>query len=593
MRSVFSFLLVALGGLTHVFADNAPVRNATIREINLGLCDNIECRVTATVRDAFEDDVDRNFVQLTLVQDRASCSVFCHIPTRGISNLVSLIGAKVRVCGYVDPFYAKDRGYLGRTLCCCNENHSVDTLHEASDDLCTVPSVESILNTEPAELFSLGPHKTDGIVLAVWHGSELLLRTVQDRFMRVHLRSRYPPSVGDIITVSGFPEISFFHLNLSNAIWKPSTNILQTTSQRVADVVIDDVMSFYDGRKRYSSDLYGSSIRISGTLINLSFDDNPDATLLIDVQGHVIPVFAKQSYVVGLEIGCVLEITGTLILDAESWHPTAPQHAIRRLFVIPHGKTDIHVLKSPPWWTLARLTVMFCLILAILIAALIHLRTIRLKTVLKVNERTRIAIELHDSVAQSLTGVAMRLEAAKRVINEGAEAVLQHLDVGIRTLKSCRDDLRNCLWDLRNPTIENGDFNAAIAYTLKPHIEPQGVTVRIRFNIPRKALPDDIAHVLLNIVRELTVNAARHGGSTFIHVAGSLDKTHLRCSVSDNGCGFDPDMAPGILQGHFGIQGIRERINRLNGSLSIRPNKRRGMHIKFSIPRSSFRPVAP
>lgn len=73
----------------------------------------------------------------------------------------------------------------------------------------------------------------------------------------------------------------------------------------------------------------------------------------------------------------------------------------------------------------------------------------------------------------------------------------------------------------------------------------------------------------MRIVRELAINAVRHGHATDIKVAGSIDGQALLFSVRDNGCGFDPDNVPGPQQGHFGLQGIRERIRKLNGSMTI------------------------
>ena len=59
-------------------------------------------------------------------------------------------------------------------------------------------------------------------------------------------------------------------------------------------------------------------------------------------------------------------------------------------------------------------------------------------------------------------------------------------------------------------------------------------------------------------------------------MAGTNDDGVLACSVTDNGCGFDPDAAPGVLQGHFGLQGIRERIQQLGGTFRLESAAGRG-----------------
>ena len=186
---------------------------------------------------------------------------------------------------------------------------------------------------------------------------------------------------------------------------------------------------------------------------------------------------------------------------------------------------------------------------------------------LKVEERTHLAIELHDTIAQNLTGVSMELASAADLGEGASPEMLHHLGIATKALKSCRDELRYCLFDLRNQALEEPNFATAVERTLQPHLN--GAKLSVRFNVPRKELHDNTAQALLRAIRELAVNAIRHGKATSIKVAGELDADGLRCSVRDDGCGFDPDTCPGVLQGHFGLQGVRERIEGLGGSFDI------------------------
>ncbi len=145
--------------------------------------------------------------------------------------------------------------------------------------------------------------------------------------------------------------------------------------------------------------------------------------------------------------------------------------------------------------------------------------------------------------------------------------MLKHLTIAAKALKSCRDELRNCLWDLRSQALEEHELTTAILRTLQPHINDSRLAVR--FNVPRTLLSDNLTHALLRIIRELVINATRHGAATSIRVAGSLEGSRLQCSVTDNGCGFNPEDPPGVLQGHFGLQGIRERVKQLGGTFEL------------------------
>jgi signal transduction histidine kinase len=91
----------------------------------------------------------------------------------------------------------------------------------------------------------------------------------------------------------------------------------------------------------------------------------------------------------------------------------------------------------------------------------------------------------------------------------------------------------------------------------------------IRFNIPRAILDESLTHDMLRIMRELALNAIRHGKASQIKVFGECKNGLIRFCVKDNGCGFDPDTSPGPEAGHFGLSGIRERVKRRNGEISI------------------------
>ena len=94
---------------------------------------------------------------------------------------------------------------------------------------------------------------------------------------------------------------------------------------------------------------------------------------------------------------------------------------------------------------------------------------------------------------------------------------------------------------------------------------------------------DLVAHNVLSIVRELSVNAVRHGHATQVKVDGSLRDDVLQVSVRDNGRGFDAMSCPGPSTGHYGLEGIRARIRRLDGSFRIESEPGHGTLATFSI----------
>lgn len=200
---------------------------------------------------------------------------------------------------------------------------------------------------------------------------------------------------------------------------------------------------------------------------------------------------------------------------------------------------------------------------------------------LKVEERTRLAVELHDTIAQTLTGISLEVDAARDFSRTDAAEMERHLDCASRTLTSCRNELRNCMWDLRNQTLEDISMDEAIRRTLAPHLS--GAELAVRFAVDRDLFSDNTALSILRITRELTLNAVRHGKATSIKVAGCIEGNKLLFSVKDNGCGFDPSDIPGVEQGHFGLQGVTERVETLGGTLMIDSSPEAGSRISISI----------
>jgi signal transduction histidine kinase len=291
-------------------------------------------------------------------------------------------------------------------------------------------------------------------------------------------------------------------------------------------------------------------------------------------------------------------VTGICVTETDSWTPYASFPHIRDVFLVPQAEIGITILRRPSWWTPKRLLIALAALLALTLGILVWNISLhrlaerrgkelaeesiaRAETDMKVLERTRLAVELHDSVAQNLTGVAMELEAARQYQDGAPTELLNHMGIAWRTLKSCRDELRNCLWDLRNNALEETDMETAIRKTLLPHIK--GIELVLRFKVPRQMLSDNTTHAMLRVIRELALNGIRHGKAKTIRIAGDIDGNTLKFSVSDDGCGFDPENCPSVDDGHFGLQGIRERVAQLGGTVSISSEPGKGTKTTVTI----------
>ena len=135
--------------------------------------------------------------------------------------------------------------------------------------------------------------------------------------------------------------------------------------------------------------------------------------------------------------------------------------------VVPRTAEDLRIVKPPQWWTSGRLFAVSAILLVALAAVLVWNRILgrlierrsrqlfraeiaKAESDFRVDERTRLAAELHDSIAQTLTGVSFQIDAASQTLGPNPEAAVGYLDIARRMLLSCREELRRCLWDLRS-----------------------------------------------------------------------------------------------------------------------------------------------
>jgi len=357
----------------------------------------------------------------------------------------------------------------------------------------------------------------------------------------------------------------------------------------IAEPVVISFEQFHSGR--YDA----RRIQLHGHVMNV-FVDELDRTwtylVLSDGSDTIYVALPTDETNVHDLIGCKISIMGLC-----NPNEGGARHHVGRMLIAPN-KDAIQLLSRPCWWTTGKLLVIIGILSATLLIVLLWNATLRLvverrshelfrekiahvTAELRTDERTRLAVELHDSLAQNLTGISFQINAAQRIADAERHSTAATLALASKTLQSCREELRNCLWDLRNQALDEPDVNTAIRKTLRPYLN--GTALTVRFNVPRAKISDNTLHALLRIIRELVSNAIVHGQAKNVWIAGGLEKKTLMFSVRDDGCGFDPNNIPGPSQGHLGLQGIRERIRKLSGTLRIDSAPGEGSKITVSV----------
>ena len=565
-------------------------------EIVSGACDNDYVQVTGEIVDAAYDDIDTKFTYFTVLQ--GSTTVCAHIQHRpSPETLRAYVGAQVALSGFCVEA-TPVRPYLIREIALPSLD-SIRVLTPPPADSYAAPDLLGDAQDPYGLTRTQGRHRVCGRVIAVWKGDRFLLREPGGKVIQVLTDRGKLPRVNTTVEVAGLPVVNAYNIDLTHAVWRPCPLQLPAepppTPLRARSLLYDDAGSACIAIRNH-----GLNIRLRGTIRGVSDIDKDDPIALLQDGKAIIRLHeGSASGAFGnLAAGDEVEVTGSCIMELDPLLPQSPLPRVKNVLLILHEPGDLVIVSSSFWWTPARLLVLVGILLAVLTGVgiwnlllkrlserrgreLADERIARVTSELKVMERTRLAVELHDSIAQNLTGVALEINTANRTADTDLEKAHRHLDIAAKSLKSCRDELRYCLWDLRNSALESADMEEAIRQTLAPHIGETSLSVR--FCVPRERISDNTAHAILRIVRELSVNAIRHGGATTLRVAGSVEGDKLLFSVRDNGCGFDPANCPGVRQGHYGLLGIRERVEGFEGEIRIDSASGRGTKVTIAL----------
>lgn len=577
-------------------------REATAEEIYCGKCSAAYVRVKGTVVDAFRDEANPAFSFIALACGGET--IYCPSTILSDRQLDSLIDAKVTIQGICSSYRNRGpRAKLGYEIN-IDDPKDIVILEPAPKDPFNVPFLSgNVHNVFQPDRDKPIRRKVRGQVEAVWQKNKVLVRSENGELSTLELTKPIPPAYGMTIEAVGFPETDFYSLNLSHAFWKRTTGPELAAPDPLA-ITPERLLTDEEGRQHYKVELQGRPIRVTGLICSLPSSEEGDGIIHIRNGAFLIPVDASSVPAVlkDLEIGARIEATGVCILNTENWRPQAPFPHVKGVTLVLRTPRDIRVLARPSWWGTGRLLIVIGSLLAGLLAILFwclslrhlaHLRSRQLLSAqmaestsrLRTEERTRLAVELHNTMSQDMTGVALEIATADRLLTTDAESARRHLEAAATTLKLCREELRHCLWDLQNSALEEKDITLAVRQTLAPHLGHARLSVR--FTLADPALNDNIKHTLLRILRELVINAVCHGEATEISIVGSDKGDLLLVSVKDNGLGFEPLLAPSLTKGHYGLQGIRERVKRYNGTLEVDSSPGHGTKVDIALHKPS------
>jgi len=298
----------------------------------------------------------------------------------------------------------------------------------------------------------------------------------------------------------------------------------------------------------------------------------------------------------GLRPGSELRVSGICAVDAGELH--VPQ-GFRILLRSP---ADVVVLRAAPWWTprraawlLAGMAGMFGLALAwvatlrrrVRAQSLIIWR--RVKHATELQERQRMARELHDTLEQNLTGISLSLEAASLTLSGAPRMAEQHLGRALVQVEASMGEVHRAVWALRDESLDARGLPASldeIARQLRS-CSPAPMEVHTSTEGVPRPFALTVENSLLRIGQEALTNAVKHAGAAHVRAELRYLPGAVLLRVSDDGRGFDA-AAPG-RPGHFGLIGMRERSEEIGARLEVRSALGRGTDVEVTLP---LRPLA-
>ena len=394
---------------------------------------------------------------------------------------------------------------------------------------------------------------------------------VKDATGGVRIETEQSPDVhpGDLVEAAGFPAVTPGKPILRNAVFKTAGGGTEPAPLTVATGHV------------LTPDHDAELVRMNGQLLSV-LNGSTDRVLVLRVGDTVFDAGLDGSHardtLDGIRPGSLLSVTGVY-----SYQGGPPPSF--RLFL--RSPDDVRVLAAAPWWTLRHTAVMVAILALAACVGAFWMRAIanrkRQQYQAVLNERTRVARELHDTVEQGLAGIALQLEAVAGSFQTVPEAARQSLDVARQMLRYSLEETRRSVMDLRSQALESRDLAGALENLARQMTINTRTEAHVRVTGPRHRLDAAEEHHLLRIGLEALTNALKHGGATQIDIELRFAPDATNLIVSDNGQGMES--RPRTSEGaHFGLQGVRERVDKLGGLLDIETAPGAGTRLAVMVP---------
>jgi len=376
-----------------------------------------------------------------------------------------------------------------------------------------------------------------------------------------------PLKIGDEVEVSGRVRPGDFSSTLEEAVvrvlWERSPMpAVSVTALQAATGAFD-----------------ANFIELEGSLRGKHY--GPDNTLVLDFEAGseafrtIVNRGRGDSFFNSVKLDSLLRLRGICVVDATYTQNLTPFVLLLR------STDDLKVLAGPPWWSAGHMVaVVGALLVLALVINFLYSRVEHWRLRALVEERERLAHEMHDTLAQSFAGIGFQLEAIRNGVPCDLAVIHRQLDLASDLARHSHEEARSSIAALRPSSLQPGELITALEYRARRMVEGGAVRVVTACSGDVRGMPLRITDTLYRIGQEAIANAVRHAHPTEIAISIDYQKNLVRLLVADDGVGFTQ---AGDLLG-FGLRGMRKRAATIAASLKVLSNPGHGTKLEVTAP---------
>jgi signal transduction histidine kinase len=600
-----------------------PAKPVTIDELMSGTEDSQRVEITGVVR-GVQFNGDLAGVEVA----SGGYSFWAFLPVPAMTNRQALIGAKVLLRGVAATAYnAPLRHIVAVTL-----------YMSSAADLITEQAAPADPYGEPlVPLNAIAQYRKDrlpgsevhvkGVVTYESKGEGLFLCD-SNGGLQVKSRSNESAVPGEVVEAVGFPAVENFLPVLEDADFRKAGEMspgLMPLEAKPADLLKGLHHADYVTLNGVLVDRLARGVEKTGTepvflttLVlqnsNFLFEAEKDDTV-------------ADTYLTSIPIGSVVAVSGVCVLENDE------DGKVKSVRVLLPASHNVCILQKPSWLTPEHLLVSLAVVSGVLVVAMswsvmvskrnsklkglvnekeaaqkelqeahdllewrVDERTKQLKVEMTarkeselqfravLTERTRLAQELHDTLEQTITGIALQLDRVANHFGKNSDTASHHLKLARSLTRQGQTEVRHSVWGLRSRANEEFNLVNALSVAGRQIANDAGMQIQLETSGEIQSLPETFEENLLRIGQEGVANAVKHSGAATVKIQLQFSPQQVVLLIEDDGKGFDPDHCIGPNEGHFGLLGIRERAERMGGNANITSAPGAGTRIRVDVP---------